>query len=203
MKCYVHRDVDAIGVRSECGQGVCDACAVRIGGKLFCKADADRVFSSAKEREIAVEVERPLRVTLSSILFVIYGLIGIGLSFLFIIGGFVMGGLVSAGSYVGVFNPFGEFASLGAVLFGGILLLMGIAGIVCGWWLWRMQIWGAAIGIALLVIGMTLALIPSAAAASLVTGELTGVVWAGNVAMMVLLIFSWPILSKAETSVPV
>ena len=46
MKCYVHHDVDAVGVCSECGQGVCDVCAVRIGGKLYCKNDADRVFGS-------------------------------------------------------------------------------------------------------------------------------------------------------------
>lgn len=51
MRCYVHRDVDAIGVCSECGQGVCDVCAVRIGGKLYCKEDADRVFGSMKEQE--------------------------------------------------------------------------------------------------------------------------------------------------------
>jgi hypothetical protein len=48
LKCYVHRDVDAIGVCSECGQGVCDVCAVRIGGRLYCKEDADRVFGSRK-----------------------------------------------------------------------------------------------------------------------------------------------------------
>jgi hypothetical protein len=46
LKCYNHRDADAIGVCSECGQGVCDVCAVRIGGKLYCKEDADRVFGS-------------------------------------------------------------------------------------------------------------------------------------------------------------
>jgi hypothetical protein len=48
MKCYVHHDVDAVGVCSECGQGVCDVCAVRIGGKLYCKDDADRVFGSER-----------------------------------------------------------------------------------------------------------------------------------------------------------
>lgn len=51
LKCYVHHDSDAVGVCSECGQGVCDVCAVRIGGKLYCKEDADRVFGSMKEKE--------------------------------------------------------------------------------------------------------------------------------------------------------
>ena len=40
MNCYVHREVGAIGVCSHCGRGVCDACALRMGGKLYCKEDA-------------------------------------------------------------------------------------------------------------------------------------------------------------------
>ena len=48
--------MDAVGVCSECGQGVCDVCAVRIGGKLYCKADADRVFGSQGGEEV-VSVE--------------------------------------------------------------------------------------------------------------------------------------------------
>ena len=39
MKCYNHRDIDTMGVCSECGQGMCDVCAVRIGGRLYCKED--------------------------------------------------------------------------------------------------------------------------------------------------------------------
>ena len=33
MNCHIHGEVDAIGVCFHCGQGVCDACAVSVGGK--------------------------------------------------------------------------------------------------------------------------------------------------------------------------
>ena len=48
MKCYKHPKIDAIGVCSECGEGICSKCAVKIGGKLYCKSDADKVFGEKK-----------------------------------------------------------------------------------------------------------------------------------------------------------
>ncbi len=46
MNCYNHPKAGAVGVCSECGKGVCSKCAVEIGGKLYCKPDADKVFGS-------------------------------------------------------------------------------------------------------------------------------------------------------------
>jgi len=50
LKCYKHPGVDAVGVCSECGKGICDKCAVEIGGKLYCKSDADKVFGAPKAK---------------------------------------------------------------------------------------------------------------------------------------------------------
>ena len=80
MKCYAHPDVDVIGVCSECGRGICDVCAVRIGGKLYCKKDADRVFGSKRvEQEVPREVHRPMRVTVAAVLFFVCSAIAVGL----------------------------------------------------------------------------------------------------------------------------
>ncbi|MEM2704475.1 MAG: hypothetical protein QXR45_15110 [Candidatus Bathyarchaeia archaeon] len=38
MKCIIHKERNAIGVCSVGGQGICEACLVRISGKLYCKA---------------------------------------------------------------------------------------------------------------------------------------------------------------------
>ncbi len=46
MECYNHRKTEAVGVCSQCGKGVCSKCSVEIGGKLYCKPDADKVFGS-------------------------------------------------------------------------------------------------------------------------------------------------------------
>lgn len=45
MKCCTHKEKDAIGICSVCNQGVCEICAVKIGGKLYCKSDADTTFA--------------------------------------------------------------------------------------------------------------------------------------------------------------
>lgn len=44
MKCYTHRDRDAIGVCSICGKGLCEMCAGHIEGRLYCKKDFDDVY---------------------------------------------------------------------------------------------------------------------------------------------------------------
>jgi hypothetical protein len=46
MKCYVHHDIDAVDVCVTPAQGTCDACAVRIGGRIYCKSDAGKVFGA-------------------------------------------------------------------------------------------------------------------------------------------------------------
>ncbi|MFH0829915.1 MAG: hypothetical protein V1887_02015 [Candidatus Aenigmatarchaeota archaeon] len=48
MKCYKHPKVNAVGVCRECGEGICKKCSVEIGGKLYCKGDADKVFGTSK-----------------------------------------------------------------------------------------------------------------------------------------------------------
>lgn len=63
MKCYKHPRIDAVGVCSECGQGICDKCAVKIGGKLYCKSDADQVFGAPKAKAATPAPTVALKVT--------------------------------------------------------------------------------------------------------------------------------------------
>ncbi len=37
MKCFYHRDLDAVGVCKACGKGLCGACAEDVGGALACR----------------------------------------------------------------------------------------------------------------------------------------------------------------------
>jgi hypothetical protein len=52
MKCYVHQNVDAVGVCTSCGKNVCSTCAFDMGGKLLCKSCVERSF-----KPTAVEAE--------------------------------------------------------------------------------------------------------------------------------------------------
>jgi hypothetical protein len=192
LKCYVHRDVDAIGVCSECGQGVCDSCAVRIGGKLYCKEDIDRIFGRRKrviEPEITERIERPLRVSILSISFFIYGFIGIGLGILFMIAGFTAGAVSSLDPY---FSP---LISFGVLAFGAGLFVMGIVGLVSGWWLWKAQMWGAVAGIPLLMLGIFIVSLLALIYPGISTYELALTVWIGNGFLLSGLFFSWGKLS--------
>jgi len=65
MKCYKHPKVNAVGVCRECGEGICSKCAVEIGGKLYCKNDADRVFGASKS-QAAPEVTKAPQKSASS-----------------------------------------------------------------------------------------------------------------------------------------
>lgn len=37
MKCYYHRDIDAVAVCTGCGKGLCQRCAVDVGGIVHCR----------------------------------------------------------------------------------------------------------------------------------------------------------------------
>jgi hypothetical protein len=76
MKCYVHQDRDAVGVCSTCGQGVCDACGVKIAGRLYCKSDADKVFGMPKvEVPGTAAPSRGVAITVIAVLFYIFGIL--------------------------------------------------------------------------------------------------------------------------------
>ncbi len=40
MKCYIHKNKDAVGTCSSCNKGICDYCSVDVKRKLFCRSCA-------------------------------------------------------------------------------------------------------------------------------------------------------------------
>ncbi|MDW8026802.1 MAG: zinc ribbon domain-containing protein [Armatimonadota bacterium] len=43
MRCYEHRDIEAIGVCQSCGRGVCESCQTMRQGQILCIGCAERV----------------------------------------------------------------------------------------------------------------------------------------------------------------
>jgi hypothetical protein len=37
MKCFYHRERDALGICKSCLKGICDECAIGVGNSLACK----------------------------------------------------------------------------------------------------------------------------------------------------------------------
>ena len=57
MKCYVHSDVEAVGVCVACGKGVCQECAVTVSGKAYCRdcaASGTTLAQPAKTNNLAI-----------------------------------------------------------------------------------------------------------------------------------------------------
>ena len=45
MRCYYHSDVEAVGVCSNCGRGICAKSAVEVEGKLSCKGSCEEAVT--------------------------------------------------------------------------------------------------------------------------------------------------------------
>jgi hypothetical protein len=167
MKCFVHQNTDAIGVCSTCGRGLCTACVVKIGGKFYCKDDADRVFGrKLTTRVVAGEKERGAALMVGSILAYLVGGVAVVLSCFVLFAGILAGDLGGNDVFSNLFTPY--FAFLGPVLnysqsaliFIGLgVMVFGAIGIAAGFYLWRPAIHGALFAIVFGIMGLILAFV--------------------------------------------
>ena len=178
MKCYTHQEIDAVGVCSVCSQGICEPCSVKLGGKLFCKNDADKAFEkrssdSIRDTQTPVKVSstRGLPISIVSILFYVLGF--------FIIAMFFFG--ISVGVEIDLLT--------------GYAIIIGVLDIFAGNWLWKGLKKGGQLGIIILIIDLivtsVLSYYESIAVLSefdiMTSGFFIGVI----VIMLVLLIIGW------------
>ena len=156
MKCYVHQNADAVGVCTVCGRGVCRRCAVRLGGKLYCKEDADRVLGANRA---VVEAEKGARrgvgVMLGAIFaYLLGGVAGI-IGCLVIFAAIVSGGTSGGAPFGSLFDP--DMSFLGSIqqdpsttiaVIGAAALVFGLFGIAAGFYTWRPSKVGVVMSIA-------------------------------------------------------
>jgi hypothetical protein len=65
MKCYKHRNREAIGICTICGKGICKECEINLYGKLYCKEDANEIFTKNIKKSENEEIrERPAGLTI-------------------------------------------------------------------------------------------------------------------------------------------
>jgi len=192
MKCYLHQSVDAVGICSECGQGICDSCAVKIRGRMYCKQDADKVFGR-KKRSAEEKPERGMANTVNAVMFVAYGIFGMLLGVAMLISGFMLGGLSSIPSLGSM-----GMASLGAFGLGGLLTVMGALGIVAGAWVWGSNAHGIWLGSPLLGIGIVVALFIALIGRNIVSLEIGATFLGINVIMIALAGIGWDTIKGAE-----
>lgn len=182
MKCYKHPDRDAIAVCVVCGRGVCEDCATRIGGKFYCKEDAEKIFERAPQYVARIEPtgRRSTSITVAAILFFIFGILE------------VVGSLpvMTAGGFVSYLPFFGFLGGLLALL-GFIVMIVGILDIVAGYWLWGSLRKGGVLGIILAILGILTSipflLIPGWFALSVITLII-------NIVLIILIAVGWDTL---------
>lgn len=148
MKCYRHPNVDAVGVCSQCGRGVCTACAMSVKGRLYCKADVERLVSRDGDEAKPVSKRHPT-ITLAALLFILLGAGEVCLSIFLMYAGVVPGSYKSLLQYF----PFSTDASLidtsvslAPFIAGGLLFVVACIGIVAGDSLWSRKKGGMILG---------------------------------------------------------
>jgi len=167
MKCFVHQTTDAIGVCSTCGRGLCNACVVKIGGKFYCKDDADRVFGrKLTTRVVSGEKERGAALMAGSILSYLVGGIAVVLSCFVLFAGILAGDMGGKNLFTNLFTPYFSFLgpllnySQSSLIFIGLgVMVFGAIGIAAGFYLWRPVIHGAVFAIVFGIMGLILAFV--------------------------------------------
>lgn len=171
MKCYVHPGAEAVGVCSTCGRGVCRSCAVKLGGKVLCKEDAERVFKTRKVivssmKTLPDKQQRGIGVVLGAVFAYLLGGVAAVVSFLVIFDA-ILGGNTSGADtppFFSIFTPNLSFLGAlqqypaGSILNVGVaLLVFGSAGIAAGFIMWKPSRVGAGFAVVFGVVGIAAA----------------------------------------------
>ncbi len=168
MKCYVHPSVDAVGVCSSCGRGVCRVCAVRLGGKLYCKEDADKVFASKRvvvaSGGTQAGPKRGLGVMLGSVFAYLLGGTAALLSFTVLFAAIVSGDTGGNSLFSSLLNPdlgflgaIQHYASSTILSIGVVMLVFGSLGIAAGFYTWKPSRAGAVFAVVFGILGIVVA----------------------------------------------
>ena len=164
MKCYIHQNIDAVGVCTACGRGVCRRCAVKLGGRIYCKEDADKAFSRRNTPEAKQGPVRGVGIALGSVFAYLLGGIAALVGFILIFSAMVSGDTGGGGLFSSLLDP--SFPFLGSVqqypsttltTLGAALLIFGFFGIAAGFYIWKPSRAGAVMSIAFGVIGLAAA----------------------------------------------
>lgn len=122
MQCYVHPEVEAVGTCVACGRGVCEECAVTVGGKTYCRncAPSGASLQPAQNNGLAITS-------------MVLGIVSIPLTFcygsgiLFGIAAFVTGLIARRQIKDSAGTQSGDGMALAGMIMGGII--GGLAGI--------------------------------------------------------------------------
>jgi hypothetical protein len=162
LKCYVHPKLDAVGVCSVCGRGVCKSCAHFVGGKLYCKEDIEKLV--LKEETQAVQ-RRGFSITTASIFAYLDGAAGMGAGFVLIIVG-IIGQSQQSSSLLAALQPLLRYfsalsSSPGPLItnLGLLVLILGSADIIAGYYLWQRSKAAAITSVAISIAGAVLVVI--------------------------------------------
>jgi len=159
-----------------------------IGGRLYCKEDANSVFSSRMKSKTR-EKERPTTITAACLSLYVYGSIGIIFSVILLLGSII----VASTSFLG-----SGLASIGLFALGGSVLIIALLGIIGGYMMWKSQENGGYVSVVSLFVGLVIAIFFYGASPSLPTLEICLIFSAINVVLLILIAIGWKSLSQFE-----
>jgi len=183
VKCYAHPEKEAVGVCRECGKGICEACAVEVSGRLYCRACIGKV--KVEERRVA-KPERATVITVASILFFVFGALGIASSILLISLGTLLSSLPGTHPLWSMVRGWLSLSASILIIIGLVSLLTSVLDIVAGYWLWRSLKVGGVLGIISCALGIFLSM--PFVALDVVSTSIGIII---NIALIVLIAVGW------------
>lgn len=83
MKCFIHQNIDAVGICTNCGRACCNSCVVNIPGKIICKECAALKISQIESNNDVsgkkVIIGKPSGLPLAIVFMILCTVISIGL----------------------------------------------------------------------------------------------------------------------------
>ncbi len=163
MNCYIHPDVDAVGVCSTCKRGICRPCVRVADGKVYCKRDYTRATRTGKGT--AADMGRGVAITVAAVFAYLEGVAGMAGGFLLAILGILGPEIPQASSAVPSLQPVFGYSAVTvlpatAVIEAGVLILvLGTADVGAGHYLWQRSIAAAVATVVVSILGAVLTLV--------------------------------------------
>jgi len=186
LNCYVHPEVPAVGVCASCGRGVCEACAVKLGGKLYCKIDVEASHYSGGRVESVKEWHPTIGA--AAYFFSAFAIVAALVGVLLVAFGAELGTQQSGVSGFPLVSQMASAASVVGILVGVFFIFLAALDVITIYWLDHSNLNGGKLGMTLSV-GWTISFVGFSAIPG---GEAFGVVGViVNLFVIFLLVTGW------------
>jgi hypothetical protein len=187
MNCYVHPEIPAVGVCASCGRGVCEGCAVKLDGRLYCKLDVESTHSSGGSLGKKSPSNWHPTIRAATYFFGMFGVVALFTGVLLVAVGTALGTQPSLSGFP-IVSQMESAATVVSILVGVFFIFLSALDFLAANWLGHSNAKGGTVGM-VLSIGWTMAFIGFSALPGGAAFGVAGIVV--NLFVIFLLITGW------------